>query len=364
MNRNPWWPAALLLIVLALVAGMPAAMADAASDAESGKRALDSKEYDLAIHYLTRAIQAGTLDDQDLARVYYHRGRAYTGKFESKSALSDFDLAIRLDNGATDVTGNAEYSAGGAAYQISGNYSQSSRYWQSCAGRGHCGCMNIAAHGKLSGGKGFTQDVPGAAAMHRAVVDTGTQCKFAGAYSAEELAIYELFGVTGPRNPNQSLQWLDRADRLLDEIQQKYSDEGTQTGVAGLRNYLWLDHFLVATHLNWPSALKARYPLEDLDLDAWPGAIVRIYLGKATREDIEPAIHQMSDDMQNAPADRTQRVVNSRECTADFLDAALAAAQGLKSKAVEQFKAVLEYKTGCETSKVIARAELDRLNGQ
>ena len=68
-------PVTKVLIVLALLA-LPAAgtaRADAYSDFETAKKALDDGKFDVAIHYFTKAIQSGELSDDNLAFAFSNR---------------------------------------------------------------------------------------------------------------------------------------------------------------------------------------------------------------------------------------------------------------------------------------------------
>ena len=68
-------PLALAAALAAAIAG--SALADGVDDSRSGQAALSEADYDLAIHFLSRAIRSGELSLEVLAHAFYNRGIAY-----------------------------------------------------------------------------------------------------------------------------------------------------------------------------------------------------------------------------------------------------------------------------------------------
>ena len=81
-------PKVLFVLALLLPLSAETVRADAFSDFDAAREAYNGGNYDLAIHYHTRAIQSGELSDDNLAIVFGNRGNAYSDK-------GDYDRAIR-----------------------------------------------------------------------------------------------------------------------------------------------------------------------------------------------------------------------------------------------------------------------------
>ena len=66
------------------------------NDSRSGQAALSEANYDLAIHFLTRAIRSGELSLEVLAHAFYNRGIAHGEMAEYERALENYTTAIGL----------------------------------------------------------------------------------------------------------------------------------------------------------------------------------------------------------------------------------------------------------------------------
>ena len=86
------------------------ARADAFSDFAAAKEADNGGNYDLAIHYYTRAIQSGELSDENVAITFNNRGIAYWNKGEYDRAIRDYDQAIGLKPDFADAFNNRGYT--------------------------------------------------------------------------------------------------------------------------------------------------------------------------------------------------------------------------------------------------------------
>ena len=93
------------------------AMAGGLDDSRKGIEAVKRSEYDLVIHYFTRAIRAGDLSDKLLALVFILRGYAYYKKGQYDRAIDDFSTVIRLKPDDADAFNNR-----GIAYKKKGQY--------------------------------------------------------------------------------------------------------------------------------------------------------------------------------------------------------------------------------------------------
>ena len=87
-------PFALAAALAAAITG--SALADGVDDSRSGQAALSEANYDLAIHFLTRAIRSGELSLEVLAHAFYNRGIAHGEMAEYERALENYTTAIGL----------------------------------------------------------------------------------------------------------------------------------------------------------------------------------------------------------------------------------------------------------------------------
>lgn len=86
--------------------------ATATMDLEAGAKAVESRQYDVAVQRLTRAIDSGTLDGEALALAYHHRGIARQKLGFDGMAVLDYTLAIEQNALPKDVLARAYYNRG------------------------------------------------------------------------------------------------------------------------------------------------------------------------------------------------------------------------------------------------------------
>ena len=67
-----------------------------AQSSDDAKRCAETSNPDLAIHHCTAAIQSGRLSEADLETAFNNRGKAYMRKGDYDRAIQDYDQAIRL----------------------------------------------------------------------------------------------------------------------------------------------------------------------------------------------------------------------------------------------------------------------------
>ena len=84
--------------------------ATAAADMSAGAAAVESRNYDLAIKRLTRAIDGGTLGEDAQALAYHHRGIAQQKLGFDDLAVADYTHALDLNILPRDVTSRAYYN--------------------------------------------------------------------------------------------------------------------------------------------------------------------------------------------------------------------------------------------------------------
>ena len=87
-----------VVLLLTVAAFWPAgpARAQAAQDFEAGVAAAKAGSLPQAIELFTKAIEAGTLNDGDLARVHNNRGATHRRMGNIDAAINDFSRAIKL----------------------------------------------------------------------------------------------------------------------------------------------------------------------------------------------------------------------------------------------------------------------------
>jgi tetratricopeptide (TPR) repeat protein len=87
-----------LAFVAAIFAGLISvpAMAQAPADGLAAYQALANRDWDLAVFYSTRAIEAGTLPPGDLAAVLAYRADALRKKGDFAAAVEDYDAGLEI----------------------------------------------------------------------------------------------------------------------------------------------------------------------------------------------------------------------------------------------------------------------------
>ena len=97
--------------------GLPSEQRDRwKSSASIGEAALESKRYDVAIRYVTAALD-GDAKDADAAYLHILRGDAYRGKGDSTKAAADYARAVNFV-----PRDSAAYRMRGQTYDRMGNY--------------------------------------------------------------------------------------------------------------------------------------------------------------------------------------------------------------------------------------------------
>jgi len=96
-----------------LAAGCSSGKKTAAARYEEGAKALEAKNFDLAISCFSDAVR----DDPGSYKAWFGRGQAYGGKELWSLAVADFTEAIKLDPGSADA-----YAARGMAHSAAGDY--------------------------------------------------------------------------------------------------------------------------------------------------------------------------------------------------------------------------------------------------
>jgi tetratricopeptide (TPR) repeat protein len=105
----------LAVVIIALTAGILSAAANAQSYLNYGVQAYKAKQYDKSVQYLSYAAKL-----QPATNTYYYLGLAYMGKGDKANALSNFQMALKLNpsnSAAKQMVGRLSggATAGGAA---------------------------------------------------------------------------------------------------------------------------------------------------------------------------------------------------------------------------------------------------------
>lgn len=86
--------------------------ATATMDLDAGAKAVEGRQYDVAVQRLTRAIDSHTLEGEALALAYHHRGIARQKLGFDGMAVLDYTLAIEQNALPKDVLARAYYNRG------------------------------------------------------------------------------------------------------------------------------------------------------------------------------------------------------------------------------------------------------------
>lgn len=111
--------AALAALVLTLAAS-PATAQDAGAaeaDWKAGLEAERAEDWELAIESYSRAIEAGTLSQRELARVFRSRGNVRHSVGQDSEALQDYETSLRLDPGYANA-----WVSRGVIYHLRGDF--------------------------------------------------------------------------------------------------------------------------------------------------------------------------------------------------------------------------------------------------
>jgi lipoprotein NlpI len=275
------------------------------------------RDYDNALMLCTRALQSGDLSDRQTVNALNARGLAYFGKGEYEAAIKDLDRAIRMK-----PDDDSAYNNRGMSYIGKGDYDRALQ--------------------------DFNQ------AIRLSPDDESGYLGRASAYAnqGENDRAIESFDQAIQVNPDSTYASLWRAQFLFQLARFHDAADALKTLVNAHPKFtegvLWLALVQRRAGNRADDVLKARAP--ELDLETWPGPVVRFYLDQITGTAV-----------QVAAGDPNPRTATRQSCEATFYIAELELSSGNTAAAKPGFQVVVD---SCPKSSVvvrIARAELGRI---
>ena len=277
----------LLLAVLLVVGVAATALAGAFIDFQRGQQAAQHGEYDLAVQYFTRVIQAGEFSQKDLAITLNNRGNAYRKKGLYDRAIKDYDAAIRLKPDLAMAFNNR-----GNAYGDKGLYDRAIKGYDTAIRLKPDYPEAFFNRGNAHRDKGL---------YDRAIKDYDTAIRlkpdFAEAYRNRGSA-YSTKGLY-----DRAIKDYNKAVRIKPDFAGAYKGLGTTRFYSGhfpeaardFKRSLSIDSsdmysalWLYLAHER--SAQSGRQELArtaaKVDLSDWPGPVVLLFLGKTTPQQV------------------------------------------------------------------------------
>jgi hypothetical protein len=239
------WVALTLLVASAAAQRPTDALRDAVlsvmrAQDEAARKPDTPVRLDAEIATFTALIESGKMNPAGLSLVSFYRGQATTlmnaarvaarrpaDNVLARASLADFDRVIASGIEIPDAgvsVAEAAYSAGVVARNYLDLVPKAYEYWDTCAQRGHAGCLNITASARLTGAGDVKVDLQQSVELHTRVYDTGTEYTCAGAFSALAISQIRYFGATRPVAVDE-LEWLNRGGQLLDELAAKLKND-------------------------------------------------------------------------------------------------------------------------------------------
>jgi lipoprotein NlpI len=311
-----WWLWGALIGLIIGHAGL--AMADGHGDALNCVAAYFNKDYDTALALCTRAVQSGDLSNEQAAHALNDRGAVYSdGEGDYDKAIQDYDQAIRL---LPDYEG--AYNNRGNAYARKGDYDRAMQDFNQAIR------LNPDHDSPYLGRAGVYDDQ---GEHDRAMQDLDHAIRL---------------------HPNAPFPSLWRAQVLFELA--RFSDavgalqvlvDADPTFADGV---LWLT--LAQRRAGYSADAGLKVHAQALDLEKWPGPVVRFYLGQITRDALEEIV-----------GDPNPNTAKRQSCEATFYIAEL----DLVSKQVEAAKPGFQHVIdSCPKVSAVARAakaELSRM---
>jgi len=240
------------VLVLLLVSNFPArAQATGAQAIDNAVRCSEIKDPDEALPYCTAAIESGQLSTENLAATFSNRGLAYKKKGDLVRAIQDYDHALQLFPKDAETFTNR-----GNVYDEKGNIDRAIQDYDEAL--------------RLNPSYAFAFNNRGFAYSRKGDLDRALQ----DFDQAIQLA---------PRDPdavgNRGLIHFYRGE--LTAAQPDFA-KALELDPSDSETALWL--YLARTKAGQDARSELETNTAQLKLEAWPGQVVNLYLGKATPE--------------------------------------------------------------------------------
>jgi lipoprotein NlpI len=306
------------IVVAGLLIGQSdLAMASGNGDSLECFAAYFQHDYDTALALCNRALQSGDLSNQQFVNTLNYRGGVYVGKGDYDKAVEDYDQAIRLkpDDAST-------YNNRGIAYSHKGEYDRAIQ--------------------------DFDQ------AIRLKPDDDSAYVGRASAYAnrGEYDQAIQSFDQAIRLDPDSTYAPLWRA-QLLFELA-RFSDAGDALEKLINANPQIAEGVLWLALARWRAGEsvndKPTAQAQALDLEKWPGPVVRLYLGQISR-----------DAVQAAAGDPDPKIAKRQSCEAAFYIAELDLVSGQAEAAKPGFHHVIDICPKFYRVARVAKAELGRM---
>ena len=307
----------LVLATFVSVGLVGAAQAGGLEDAKRGFAAAQKGAYEEALYFSSLAITSGELSAQSLAIAHNNRGFAYDQLGMPDRAIREYGAAVRVDPDFAVAYNNRGY-----AYNDIGLYSQAIADFSEAI-------LLKPDYADAFNNRGIARaqlgDLPAAVEDYTKAI-------------ALKPNLYQAYNNRGYARFN--LGEFEAAARDLDVI--------VRLAPNNLFTVIW-HHLAVQRSGGDGRAALAKYT-SDADLEAWPGALVELFLGKQSPEEVIAAA---------AHGDPMRQ--RERDCELHFYLGQYYLMHGDTDKAADQFRLSLETGLADFTEFAGAKAELDRL---
>ncbi|MFQ5657704.1 MAG: tetratricopeptide repeat protein [Candidatus Methylomirabilales bacterium] len=322
----------LLLIVLLVVGQTATAWAGAFFDFQKGRQAAQRGEYDLAVRYYTRAIQAGEFSQKNLAITLNNRGNVYKKKGLYDRAIKDYDAAIRLKPDLAYAFNNR-----GNAYGDKGLYDRAIKDYDAAIRLEPDYVDAFFNRGNAYRDKGL---------YDRAIKDYGAAIRlkpdFVLAYR-NRASTYSTKGLY-----DRAIKDYNKAVRLKPDFALAYEGRGNTRFYLGhfseavrdherslsidpsdIYSALWL--YLARERSRQDGRHELARNAGKADLNGWPGPVVSLFLGKTTPQQVLAAAK-----------DSDQRKQREQECEAFFYVGQYYLLRGNRGESARLFRKALD----------------------
>jgi lipoprotein NlpI len=255
-------------------------------------------DYDTALKHCNAALQSGDLSKTNTADALNGRGNVYVAKGDYGKAIQDYDQAIRLVPGL-----EAAYNDRGNAYNHMGDYDAAIQSFNQAT--------------RLNPDDAWPYVGRAAAYENRGEHDRAVK-------------EYDQAIQRDPNSPYISL-WKDQilfeTGRFGDAVDASEELVGAHPTFAD--GVLWLNLAQRRAGYLADGALKVN--AQALDLEQWPGPVVRLYLGQITRDALKGAV-----------GDQDPTIARRKSCEAPFYIAELDVVSGQAEAARSGFQHVID----------------------